>query len=140
MERPTRLALPIVLLAAVVVSLRGIVAFEPVRESVDLRTLALLSQGLWSLVAVVGFPAVGYARGERTDGTPPARTLRVAGVAAYVSALAGTLVLRLGPGASPLGPLPVELAGVGVFALLDAATFGLFVLGGYALSGGQGTR
>jgi len=137
MDRPVRLALPVVVLAAIVVPLRGIVAFEPVRESVDLRTLGLLSRALWSLVAVVGFPAVGYALGGRTDDVPPTRVLGVAGVAAYVGSLAATLLLRLGSGASPPGPLPVELASVGVFATLDAATFGLMVIGGYALSGGD---
>jgi len=138
MDRPARFALPVVVLAAIVVPLRGIVAFEPVRGSVDLRTLGLLSRALWSLVAVVGFPAVGHALGGRTDDVPPTRVLGVAGVAAYVGSLAGTLLLRLGSGASPPGPLPVELASVGVYATLDAATFGLMAPRGYALSGGDG--
>ncbi|WP_254840586.1 hypothetical protein [Natronomonas marina] len=134
MDRPLVLALPVAALAAVVVPLRSIVVFEAVRELFDPFTLALFTRMLWSLVAVVGFPAVGYAYGELTGDGPAVPVLGVAGGAGFLGSLAGTLVLRFGAGASGAGSLPVELAAVGVFATLDAATFGLLVLGGYALS------
>ncbi len=138
MDRPLRLVLPVAVLAAVVVPLRGIVVFESVRQLLDAVTLSVLSRVLWSVLAVVGFPLIGYTYGEPTDGDRPPMVLGLAGAAAAVGSLVGALFVRLSTDATVPGSVPVEVGTVGVFAALDATMFGLFVLAGYALSGAAG--
>lgn len=133
MARPPHLALPVAVLAAAVILLRNLFAFDAF-SAFDLTTLTLVSRGLWALVGAVGFASVGYAYGGRTtDG--PHRTLAVAALAAFVGLLVGYLLVSFGTEsvAGRLGPT-VAAAQVGVYATLDALLFSFVVLGGYALA------
>lgn len=150
MARPPHLALAVAALSAVVVLLRSLHAFDALRGTVDLVSLTYVGQIAWSLVAVVGFAAVGYAyatraaagagdthaaagpRDTRTSASP-GDTLVVAAIAALVGVLAGNLALVLSTEVSWGLSLPAVLALVGTNAVLDAATFGLLTLGGFAL-------
>lgn len=133
MVRPPHLALPVAALAALVVLLRNLFAFDAF-SAFDLTTLTLVSRGLWALVGAVGFAGVGYAYGVRT-GDGPRRTLAVAALAAFVGLFVGYLLVSLGTEGVAGGSGPTVVAAqVGVYATLDAALFAFVVLGGYALA------
>lgn len=132
MARPPHLAVPVAVLAAVVVLLRSLQAFEALHGPIDLLTLTYLSRIAWSLVAVVGFTALGYAYATGADAAP-APTLAVAAVASLVGVLAGNLVLAFAAGGSWGPSLVATVALVGTYSVLDAATFGLMTLAGAAL-------
>jgi hypothetical protein len=138
MDRPALLAVPVALLAALVVPLRSIVAFNTLREVVGLTVLSLLARPLWMAVAIAGFAAVGYAYGSDNRGRPMA-VLGVAALSAFVGAVVGYLLVRFGVDTVVgRGSLLAEIGVLGGYALLDAAMFGLLVLGGYALTSETG--
>lgn len=136
MDRPLHHALPVALLATVVVLLRSIIAFDPVRTTFDLRSLSVLSRGLWMVVALLAFPTVGAWVDGRSPDARPIDVLAVAGIAAFLGALAGTVLVRFGLDVSGLGGFPTVAATTVVFAALDAALFGLLVVAGTAIADG----
>lgn len=136
MARPPHLALAVAALAVVVVPLRSLHAFDGLRNVADLVTLTYVAQVVWLFVTVVGFAAVGYAYAVRS-GEPPGRTFVVAWVAALVGVLAGNGVMVFSMDVSWSLSLPAMLGFVGTRAVLDAATFGLVTLGGFALGTGE---
>ena len=141
MERPALLALPVVALAAVIVQLRTIFAYETIRDwlGLDLVVLTELSRLSWSLTAAVGLAAVGYAYGTQAK-SEPRHVLGLAALAALIGTLAGNVVLWLSADVSWGGELVSAPALFGLYGLLDALTFGLLVVGGYALTLGAQSR
>lgn len=141
MDRPALLALPVVVLSAVIVQLRSLHAHETVRDwlGLDLVALTELSRLSWSLTASVGLAAVGYAYGTRAR-SEPRHVLGLAALAAFVGLLAGNFVLWLSTDVSWGGELVSTPALFGLYGLLDALVFGLLVVGGYALTLGAQSR
>jgi hypothetical protein len=134
MDRPALLAVPTLCIAAVVVPLRSLPTFRAVREALDILALSLGTRLLWTMVALVGFTAVGYAYGSTTTEDPPV-VLAVGALAAFVGVLVGNVVLWTRPHTTLItGAAYLEVLAVGAFSMLDALMFGLLVLGGYALS------
>lgn len=136
MDRPALLAIPVLLLSVLVVPLRSIVVFRPFRDVIELTTLSLLSRPLWMTVAIVGFAALGYAYGRRTDDDEPKAVLGVAGLSSFVGVAIGYLFLRLVADGtvSGRGSLAAEVGLLSSYTVLEAAMFGLLVVGGYALA------
>lgn len=136
MDRPALLALPVVLLSALVVPLRSIVAFGPFRDLLELTTLSLLARPLWMVVCLGGVAAVGYAYGGRTEGGEPRTVLGVAALSAFAGVAVGSLIVGLTTEGTVVGrgSLPIEIGIFGGYAVLDAAMIGLLTVGGYALS------
>ena len=133
MDRPALLAVPALVLAALTVPLRGLVAFEAARAAISpVVLLALLSQVLWTLTAAVGFAAVGYVYGRRGGRTPSTRVFGVAAVSAFLGAAVGGVLFSFGAAATAPGGPAVEYVFTGLYAALDALLFGLLVVGGYA--------
>lgn len=134
MERSLHLALPVALLTTVVVLLRSIIAFEPPRAVFDLRTLSVLSRGLWMVLAVLAFPGLGAWFEGRGGDSAASDMLVVAGIAAFVGSLAGLATVQVGTDAAAVGgPLTAAAMAVG-FAVLDGALVGLLVVAGGAVS------
>lgn len=138
MDRPALLAVPVAVVSALVVPLRSLVAFQSLQEFFGLTTLSLLTRPLWMTVAIVGFAAVGYAYGT-TARTRPTAVLAVSALAGVVGAAVGYLLVRFAADTvAQRGSLFVEMGIIGGYAVLDAALFGLLVLGGYALTSETG--
>jgi hypothetical protein len=134
MDRPALLAVPAALLAALVVPLRSIFTFQSLQEFFGLTTLSLLTRPLWMTVAIVGFAAVGYVYGTTARARPTA-VVGVAALAGFVGSAVGYLLVRFGVDTVVgRGSLLVEMGILGGYAVLDAALFGLLVVGGYALT------
>lgn len=141
MDRPALLAVPVVVVSALVVPLRSLVAFQSLQEIVDLTVLSLLARPLWMAVAIVGLAAVGYAYGTVSPREKPTVVLAVASLSALVGVAVGLLVVSFGTEATVAGrggPL-AEVGLLGGYAVLDAALFGLLALGGYALTAERST-
>jgi len=133
MDRPALLAVPALVLAALTVPLRGLVAFEAARAAISpVVLLALLSQVLWTLTAAVGFAAVGYVYGRRGGRAPSTRVFGVAAVSAFFGAAVGGVLFSFGAAATAPGGPTVKYVFTGLYAALDALLFGLLVVGGYA--------
>ena len=133
MDRPALLAVPALVLAALTVPLRGLVAFEAARAAISsVVLLSLLSQVLWTLTAAVGFAAVGYVYGRRGGRAPSARVFGVAAPSALLGAAVGGVLLSFGAAATAPGGPAVEYVVAGLYAALDALLFGLLVVSGYA--------
>ena len=133
MDRPVLLAVPALVLAALTVPLRGLVAFEAARAAISpVVLLSLLSRVLWTLTAAVGFAAVGYVYGRRGGRAPSTRVFGVAAVSAFFGAAVGGVLFSFGAAATAPGGPVVEYALAGLYAALDALLFGLLVVGGYA--------
>ena len=135
MDRPALLAVPALVLAALTVPLRGLVAFEAARAAISpVVLLSLLSQVLWTLTAAVGFAAVGYVYGRRGGRAPSARVFGVAAPSALLGAVVGGVLFPFGAAATAPGGPAVEYVVVGLYAAPDGLLFGLLVAGGYALT------
>jgi hypothetical protein len=135
MDRPALLAVPALVLAALTVPLRGLVAFEAARAAISpVVLLALLSQVLWTLTAAVGFAAVGYVYGRRGGRAPSARVFGIAAVSAFFGTAVGGVLFSFGAAATAPGGPAVEYVFTGLYAALDGLLFGLLVVGGYALT------
>ena len=135
MDRPVLLAVPALVLAALTVPLRGLVAFEAARAAISpVVLLSLLSRVLWTLTAAVGFAAVGYVYGRRGGREPSTRVFGVATVSAFFGAAVGEALFSFGAAATAPGGPAVEYVVVGLYAALDGLLFGLLVVGGYALT------
>ena len=135
MDRPALLAVPALVLAALTVPLRGLVAFEAARAAISpVVLLSLLSRVLWTLTAAVGFAAVGYVYGRRGGRAPSARVFGVAAPSALLGAAVGGVLFPFGAAATAPGGPAVEYVVVGLYAALDGLLFGLLVVGGYALT------
>lgn len=138
MDRPALLAVPTVCLAAVVVPLRSLSSFRVIREALGLVTLSLATRVGWTVLAIVGFAAVGYAYGS-TEQDDPSSVLGVGALAAFLGVVVGNAVLwSLPHTALVTGVVYLEVLVVGTYSLLDALMFGLLVLGGYALAAEPG--
>jgi cellobiose-specific phosphotransferase system component IIC len=134
MDRPALLAVPVAVVSALVVPLRSLVAFQSLQDFFGLTTLSLLARPLWMTLAIVGFAAVGYAYGT-TARSKPTGVLAVAALAGFVGSAVGYLLVRFGADTvAQRGSLLVEMGILGGYAMLDAALFGLLVVGGYALT------
>ena len=134
MDRPALLAVPALVLAALTVPLRGLVAFEAARAAISpVVLLSLLSRVLWTLTAAVGFAAVGYVYGRRGGRAPSTRVFGVATVSAFFGAAVGYVYGRRG-GRAP----SARVFGVAApSALLGAAVGGvLFPFGAAATAPG----
>jgi len=139
MARPPHLAAAVAALAALVVLLRSLHAFEALNDPLDLQTLAYASRFAWSVAAVAGSAAVGYAYAVRSaDG--PRRILAVALLAALVGVLAGYVLLWLATDTTFGRGLASGLALAGGYAVVDAAMLAVLTLGGYALGSDGVTR
>ena len=135
MDRPALLAVPALVLSALTVPLRGLVAVEAARAAISpVVLLSLLSRVLWTLTAAVGFAAVGYAYGRRGGRAPSARIFGVAAPSALLGAVVGGVLFPFGAAATAPGGPAVEYVVVGLYAALDGLLFGLLVVGGYALT------
>jgi hypothetical protein len=135
MDRPALLAVPALVLAALTVPLRGLVAFDAARAAISpVVLLSLLSRVLWTLTAAVGFAAVGYVYGRRGGRAPSARVFGVAAPSALLGAVVGGVLFPFGAAATAPGGPAVEYVVVGLYAALDGLLFGLLVVGGYALT------
>lgn len=140
MDRPALLAVPTLCIAALVVPLRSLPTFRVVRETLDLAVLSLSTKLLWTIVAVVGFAAVGYAYGSTANDDPPS-VLGVGTIAAFVGILAGYLFLWTRPHTGmATTAVYLEALTIVAYSVVDALMFGLLVLGGYALTTGTRNR
>lgn len=115
------------------IPIRSLHAFDTFSDAFDLMTLGVASRIAWSAVVLVGFAATGYVYAARSD-DDARRALAVAVVAALVGVLVGNLGMALSTdvfwGDTPASNLVV----VATYSALDAGTFALVVLGGYALA------